>query len=178
MQVVLDWITNNVGISIVISALVGPLIVGGILDLWLRPKIEAKKNKLTLINNLKEESISLVRTVIAGLTFVYEYDKFVQDDGAIKSRSRVLTLQLQNDFERLRELNVSISRMSPYFDFDNDFTKSTVATLAVISGNVMRIKDTVEERKFTLFNGVNKRTLDDHIKELELLQKELITKTK
>jgi hypothetical protein len=130
-----------------------------------------------MINNLKEESISLLQTVIAGLTFIYEYDKFIRGDGAIKSRTRVLTLQLENDYERLKELNISISKLSPYFDFDKDFTKSTVSQLAVISGNVMRIKDTVEERKFELFNGVNKKTLEAHIKDLEALQGQLIART-
>ncbi len=177
MDVIWTWITNNVGISIVISALVGPLLVGGILDLWLRPKIEAKKNKIVLVNNLKLETISLVQTIVAGLTFIYEYDKFIRGDGAIKSRTRVLTLQLQNDYERLKELSVSISKLSPYFNFDKKFVRSTVSQLAEISGNVMRISDTVEEKKYELFNGVNKKTLDKHIKELETLLDELAART-
>jgi hypothetical protein len=177
MDTLLKWISDNIGISILISALIGPLIVGSILDLWLRPRVEAKKNQLIFINNLKEESISVVRTIIAGLTFVYKYDKFVQGDGAIKSRSRVLTLQLTHDYEKLKDLNISISKLSPYFKFDRDFIETTVRDLAVISGNIMRIKDTVEEKNFKLFNGVNKQTLKAHIKELESLQNELIAKT-
>jgi len=178
MNGILNWFADNVGISILLSAVVGPLIVGSILDLWLRPRIEAKKNQLVLIGNLREETISLLQTIIAGLTFVYEYNKFTQGDGAVKSRARVLTLQLQDDCEKLKKLNISISKLGAHYGFDKNFTQSTVTQLAVITGNAMRIKDTIEEKNFKLFNGINKQTLEAHIKELESLRQELVVRSK
>src|SRR5690554_5521190 len=109
MDAIRLWVESNIGLSILFSAIVGPLLVGSILDLWLRPRVEAKKTRKVLIDDLGEEANALFSTILAGLLFVYEYDKFIKGDGGIKSRSRVLTLRLENEYENIKHLSTVIS---------------------------------------------------------------------
>lgn len=177
MDRIYAWIESNVGPSILISAIIGPIlvgiVVGVVFDLWLRPKVEAKKTKRLYIENLSEEVNALFSTVLAGLVFAYGYDKFNQNDSAVKTRVRVLTLTLENEYENIRQLSSVISKLGVYYQFNEEFTQSTIETLAVAAGNIMRIRDTVEERNFNVFNGINKKTLDSHINEIRTLQKEV-----
>ena len=51
-------------VEVVVAALVGPIVVGTILDLWLRPRVEAKKtqhNTTNVLRRSKEGDHSLVR---------------------------------------------------------------------------------------------------------------------
>ena len=109
----------------------------------------------------------------SGIKFVKNYSEFKKDNGASKTHIRRLTNRLDEDVENAQKLLAAIGKLKSHYGFSDELLDQAVCELSYISGDLLRIKDTVAAEGYSLFNGVNKNKLVDDLNRLKGVQSDI-----